>query len=79
MSYVQNTFVGERARLLARRGTLSNRGVHANPWWPEEVCERIEKIVWVVYSLGESGEDLHEFTAYDVRGTILGVHRKEAY
>lgn len=79
MSYVRNTFAGERARLLARRGSLSSRGVHAQPWWPEEICERVDKIVWVVYSMGDVGEDLHEFTAYDARGRVLGVRRIEGY
>ena len=79
MSYVRNTFSGDRARQLARRGTLSDRGIRTNPWWPDEICGKIEKIVWVVYSLGEQGEDLHEFTAYDARGKMLGVHRVESY
>ena len=39
----------------------------------------IEKIVWRVYCLDESGEDWHEFSAYDIHGTILGVHRIEGY
>lgn len=78
MSYVHSVFKGEQARLLARRGTLSNRGVYSIPWWPDAICEKIEKIVWVVYSLGELGEDLHEFTAYDARGNVLGVHRRES-
>jgi len=79
MPYVRNMFVGDRARQLARRGTLSNRGVRPNPWWPDDICEKIEKIVWVVYSLGDPGEDLHEFTAYDTQGKILGVRRVERY
>lgn len=79
MSYVKNFFAGEKARFLARRGTLSTRGVLSQPWWPEEVCARVERIVCVVYSLGEIGEDLHEFTAYDAHGKILGVHRIEGY
>jgi len=77
MSYVKNSFTGEKARLLARRGSLSTRGIRAQPWWPEEVCEKVEKIVWVVYSLGDIGDDLHEFAAYDKRGNVLGVRRIE--
>jgi hypothetical protein len=77
MSYVKNSFSGEKARLLARRGSLSTLGIRAQSWWPEKVCERAERIVWVVYSLGGIGEDLHEFTAYDKRGNVLGVRRIE--
>jgi hypothetical protein len=77
MSYVRTSFTGEMARLLARRGSLSTRGVRAQPWWPEVVCGKVEKIVWVTYSMGETGEDLHEFTAYDNRGKVVGVHRTE--
>jgi hypothetical protein len=77
MSYVKDSFTGEKARLLARRGSLSTLGIRVQPWWPEEICGKVEKIVWVVYSMGEIGEDLHEFTAYDNRGKVVGVHRTE--
>lgn len=79
MSYVKRSFAGKKARLLARLGTFSTRGIRSQPWWPEEICARVEKIVWVVYSLGELGEDMNEFTAYDDRGMVLGVHRVEGY
>lgn len=80
MSFVRKTFTGEQARLLARRGTLSPRDdIRPQPWWPEEICGKVERIVWVVYSLGELGDDWHEFTAYDNRGKVLGVHQVEAY
>jgi hypothetical protein len=79
MPYVRGTFTGDRARQIARFGTLSAKCLQPMPWWPEEVCERVDKIVWRVYLLGEAGEDWHEFTAYDSRGKVLGVHRMDGY
>jgi hypothetical protein len=79
MSYVKRSFAGEKARLLARLGTFSTRRIRSQPWWPEEICARVEKIVWVVYSLWEVGEDMNEFIGYDDRGMVLGVHRVEGY
>jgi hypothetical protein len=79
MPYVKGTFTGERARQIARVGRLSSRGAWSQPWWPEEICEKVEKIIWRVYCLGELGEDWHEFTAYDGHGKVLGVHRKEEF
>jgi hypothetical protein len=77
MSDTLKTFIGEEARYLARNGSLSRRGIRPHPWWAEEICERVEKIVWIVSRLGESREDWQEFTAYDNRGEMLGVHRVE--
>jgi hypothetical protein len=78
MPDVLKTFVGEEARYLARNGSLSRRpGIRSQPWWSEEICERVEKIVFVVSCLGEFPEDWQEFTAYDSSGSILGVHRVE--
>ncbi len=79
MGYVRGTFTGDRARQIARFGTLSSKCIHAMPWWPEEICEKIEKVIWRVYLLGEAGEDWHEFTAYDGRGKVLGVHRIDGF
>lgn len=79
MPYVRSTFIGDRARQVARFGTLSSRFLRPMPWWPEEICEKVEKIVWRVYLLGEAGEDWHEFTAYDNQGKVLGVHRLDSY
>jgi hypothetical protein len=79
MSYVRQTFTGDNARRIARLGSVSSRYVRPNPWWPEDVCRKIEKIVWVVYTLGEQGDDWHEFTAYDHAGAILSVRRVEGY
>lgn len=79
MPYVRKTFTGENARQVARSGSIARQRIRPNPWWPEEVCVKIEKIVWSIYYLGEAGEDWHEFTAYDKRGTILGVHRVDGY
>ena len=79
MPYVRKTFSRENAQRLARQGSLTGRSVRPQPWWPEEICNKIDKIVWRVYCLGEPGEDWHEFTAYDERGKILGVHRVEGY
>lgn len=79
MPYVRKIFVGEKARQIARSGSITGQRIQPSPWWPEEVCMKIEKIVWSVYCLGEMGEDWHEFTAYDARGTILSVHRGQDY
>ena len=78
MPYVRKTFTGENARQVARSGSIAKQHVRPSPWWPEEICMRVEKIVWSVYCLGET-EDWHEFTAYDQRGKILGVHRVDGY
>ena len=79
MPFVRGTFTGERARQIARLGSLSGKGVRPQPWWPEDICQKVEKIVWMVYCLRELGEDWHEFTAYDGRGKILGAHRVDGY
>lgn len=79
MPYVRGTFTGERARQIARSGKVSGYSVHSMPWWPEETCEKVERIVWRVYLLGDAGEDWHEFTAYDSHGKVLGVHRVDGY
>jgi len=79
MPYVRGTFTGERARQIARLGSMSGKGVRPQPWWPEDICQKIEKIVWMVYCLGEPGEDWHEVTAYDGRGKILSAHRVDGY
>ncbi len=79
MPYVRDTYTGDRARQIARFGTLSNKNLRPMPWWPEEICEKVDKIVWRVYLLGEAGEDWHEFTAYDNRDRVLGVHRVNSY
>lgn len=77
MPDMQKPIIGERARQLARHGTLSSRTSRFHPWWPEEVCERIERILWVVSGLNESDEGWQEFTAYDATGERLGTHRIE--
>jgi len=64
---------------MARFGDLSGRDAKFRSWWPEEICRKIEKIVGLVYSPGELGEDWHEFTACDGRRTVLGTHRTEGY
>jgi hypothetical protein len=79
MPYVRHIFTGDRARQIARFGTLSTKRLRPMPWWPEDTCARIEKIVWRVYFLGEAGEDWHEVTAYDNRDKVLGVHRMDGY
>lgn len=79
MPYVRKTFLGESARQIARTGSVTGRYVRPSPWWPEEVCRKIEKIVWAVYCMGETGEEWQEFTAYDERGRILNVRRVEGY
>jgi hypothetical protein len=79
MPYVRGTFTGEKARQIARSGKVSGKGVHYVPWWPEETCEKVDKIIWRVYLLGDAGEDWHEFTAYDSHGQVLGVHRLDGY
>jgi len=45
MPYVRGTFTGERARQIARLGSLSGKGVRPQSWWPEDICQKIEKIV----------------------------------
>lgn len=77
MGYVRDTFKSEKARQIARSGSLSGKSSKPRPWWPDEICQKIDKIVWRVYCLGEPGEDWHEFTAYDTHGQVLGVHRVE--
>lgn len=79
MPDMQRSITGERARELARHGTLSSRTSRFQRWWPEEVCEKIERIVWVVSSLNEADECWQEFTAYDASGERLGSHRIEGY
>ena len=79
MPYVRGTFTGEKARQMARSGNSSGRDLRPLPWWPEGICEKIDKVIWRVYLLGESGEDWNEFTAYDSRGKVLGVHRADGY
>jgi len=75
MPYMQSPIVGDQAHRLARAGSLSSRADHFHPWWPEEVCASIDKIVWVVSGLDEPGECWQEFTAYDDGGKLLGTHR----
>jgi hypothetical protein len=77
--YVRGSFKAEKARQIARTGSVSGKSVQPRPWWPEEICGKIDKIIWTVYCLGEPGEDWHQFTAYDIRGRIVGVHRMESY
>ncbi len=79
MPYTQGTFSGERARQIARSGTLARKCIQPMPWWPEKICEKVERIVWIVYLLGDTGEDWHEFTAYDHQGKVLGVYRMDGY
>ncbi len=79
MPYVRGTFSGERARQIARLGTLSSKCLYPMPWWPEEICGKVERIIWRVYLLGEAGEDWNEFTAYDKHNKVLGVHRIDGY
>lgn len=75
----QKSITGERARQLARNGTLSSRTFRFQRWWPEEVCEKIERLDWVVSGLDEDPEYWQEFTAYDAEGNRLGSHRIEGY
>lgn len=70
-------FIGERARRLARNGSLSSRVLHPRPWWPEDLCSQIDKITWVVSGLDEPGECWQQFAAYDVSGTLLATRRIE--
>lgn len=77
MNDTQKAITGEHARQLARNGNLSSRAAHHRSWWPEEVCVKIERIVWVVSDLSEGGECWQEFTAYDACGRRLGTHRVE--
>lgn len=79
MPYVRGTFTGERARRLARQGSLTGKSLRPKPWWPEEICEKIDRIVWQVYCLGETGDDWHEFTAFDAHGKVVAVRRTEGY
>lgn len=79
MPYVRKTFNGESARKIARAGSVSGQSIRSIPWWPEEVCSKIGKIVWAVYCMGETGEEWQELTAYDERGRILNVRRVEGY
>jgi hypothetical protein len=80
MPYLRGTFTGEKARRIARLGSVSGRSVRSCPWWPEAICNNIEKIVWRVYCLGgEPGDDWHEFIAYDGRGEVLAIRRVEGY
>jgi hypothetical protein len=79
MPYVRKTFNGERARRIARTGSVRGQSIRSIPWWPEEVCSKIEKIVWAVYCTEETGEEWQEFTAYDERCWILNVRRVDGY
>jgi hypothetical protein len=79
MPYVKGAFRSERSRQIARSGSLSGKSLQPRPWWPEGICQKIDKIVWMVYCLGEQGEDWHQFTAYDASGQVLGVHRVEGF
>ena len=79
MSDTQSSITGERARQLARHGTLSSRVSRFERWWPEEVCEQIERIELVASSLNEDDEPWQEFIAYDASGKRLGCHRIEGY
>jgi hypothetical protein len=79
MSEMQGSITGERARQLARHGTFSSRASRFQRWWPEEICESIERIVWVVSTIGDGDECWQEFTAYDAAGKRLGRHRIEGY
>jgi len=77
MADEMGSFVGQRARRLARFGGFSSRAGKSRSWWPEEICEKIERIDWLVSGLNEPGESWHEFTAYDGAGRLLGKHRVE--
>jgi hypothetical protein len=77
MTEVLRSFVGDKARQLARFGCFSSRVRQSRPWWPEAICASIERIDWTVSGLGEPGECWQEFTAYDDRGRVLGKHRVE--
>jgi hypothetical protein len=79
MPEMQGSITGERARQLARHGTFSSRASRFQRWWPEETCESIERIVWVVSTIGDDDECWQEFTAYDATGKVLGRHRIEGY
>ena len=79
MPYVKGAFRSEKARQIARSGSLSGKSLPPRPWWPAEICHKINKIVWTVHCLGELGEDWHQFTAYDAAGHVLGVHRVEGF
>jgi hypothetical protein len=79
MPYVRGTFTGDKARQIARSGTVSGKCLQPMPWWRDEICDKVEKIIWRVYLLGEAGEDWHEFTAFDSHGKVLGVHRTDGY
>lgn len=70
-------FLGEQARRLARRGSLSSRALHPRPWWPEDLCAQIEKITWVVSGLDKPEACWQKFVAYDASGKLLGTHRVE--
>jgi hypothetical protein len=77
MAEVLRSFVGHKARQLARFGGFSSRVRQPRPWWAETLCASIERIDWMVSSLNEPGECWQEFTAYDGNGRVLGKHRVE--
>jgi len=71
---VLKSFVGDKARQLARFGSFSSRIREPHPWWPEAICGNIERIEWLVSGLDELDESWQEFIAYDGSGEILGRH-----
>lgn len=75
MADSMGSFVGQRARRLARFGGFSSRATQSRSWWPEEVCAKIERIDWIVSGLDEPEESWHEFTPYDQEGKLLGKLR----
>jgi hypothetical protein len=74
MAEVLNSFVGDKARQLARFGSFSSHLRQPSPWWTETICASIERIDWVVSGLDELDECWQEFIAYDGGGKILGRH-----
>ncbi len=75
MADLLKSFVGDKARHLARFGGFSSRLHQPRPWWAETICSQIEWIDWVVSELNEPGERWQEFTAFDSSGKMLGKHR----
>jgi hypothetical protein len=56
-----------------RSGSVSSKSVQSRPWWPEEICATVDKIMWMICCRGDPEEDWHQLTAYDAHGRMVGV------